>query len=202
VFIQVIQGHTSDPDRLRRQFERWLEELAPEATGWLGATFGVTEEGTAISVVRFESQEAAQANSSRPEQGSWWAETEKCYDSGVTFHDCAQVQQIWGGGSDEAGFVQVIQGRMLEPNALQSFVNAMEATGRHRLDVIGGTFAFHEDGKGFTETIYFTNERDARQAEAEMNQRTDEVADEMRMFGENTTDVGYLDLRDPWLVSQ
>ena len=41
---------------------------------------------------RFESEEAAQANSDRPEQGAWWAETAKVFDGEATFRNSlAQV---------------------------------------------------------------------------------------------------------------
>jgi hypothetical protein len=65
VFVQVIQGQVSDPAALRAALDRWLQELAPGATGWLDSTSGVTEDGRFIAVVRFESAEAAKRNSYR-----------------------------------------------------------------------------------------------------------------------------------------
>ena len=59
MFVQVIQGRTSDAQGLRAAVDRWHEELAPGAEGWLGSTGGVTEDGRAIAVVRFETEEAA-----------------------------------------------------------------------------------------------------------------------------------------------
>jgi hypothetical protein len=201
VFIQVIQGHTSDPDGLHRMFARWVEECRPGAIGWLGTTAGVTVDGMCVAVARFESHETAMANSARDEQTTWWNECEKYFDGEVSFRDCHEVEQIWGGGSDLAGFVQVIQGRVLEIEKFKKLVEDMETTGRHRLDVLGGTFAIHPDGIGFTETVYFTNETNARKAEAEMNERVDEVAEEMDTFREITADVSYFDIREPWLIS-
>ncbi|MCU1613455.1 MAG: hypothetical protein JWO98_995, partial [Frankiales bacterium] len=37
MFAQVIQGRTPDADGLRVAVDRWMEELAPGAEGWLGS---------------------------------------------------------------------------------------------------------------------------------------------------------------------
>src|ERR671939_317468 len=71
MFVQVVQGRTSDPQALDAATERWMRDLAPGATGWLGTTGGITEDGRAIAVVRFESEEAARRNGKRPEQQQW-----------------------------------------------------------------------------------------------------------------------------------
>ena len=111
MFIQVIQGDVRDADQLHRQLERWRTEIKPGARGYLGSTGGVTADGRGITLVRFESEAAARANSERPEQGAWWNEAVKAFDGEVTFHDCRDVDRALGGGSNEAGFVQLIQGR-------------------------------------------------------------------------------------------
>src|SRR3990170_4456014 len=108
MFIQVIQGKTQDPEGIRRQMDRWHQELRPGAKGYLGTTAGVGDDGKFISVVRFESEAAARSNSDRAEQGEWWAETEKYFDGEALFHDCTRVETFLQGGSDEAGFVQII----------------------------------------------------------------------------------------------
>src|ERR671923_523515 len=108
MFIQVIQGDVRDAAAFRAQLDRWAEELGPTADGWLGTTGGLATQGGFIAVVRFESEEAARRNSDRPEQGRWWAGTAQSLGE-VTFHDCAEVDLMGAGGSDEAGFVQVIQ---------------------------------------------------------------------------------------------
>ena len=75
MFIQVIQGRCNDADALHRQMDRWREELEPSATGWLGGTYGITDDDEFVGVVRFDSRASAEANSVRPEQGAWWEET-------------------------------------------------------------------------------------------------------------------------------
>lgn len=110
MFVQVIQGRVSDPGPVRAALERWVEELAPEASGWLGSTAGVTDDGRFIGLARFESEEAARRNSDRPEQDRWWAETSKLFTGEVSFRDSRQVLVDVVVDPDEAGFVQVIQG--------------------------------------------------------------------------------------------
>jgi hypothetical protein len=199
MFIQVIKGSVSDRDELRRRFDSWREQLAAGAAGWLGATGGITDDGQFVGVVRFESPEAARANSDRPEQGEWWAETAKCFVGDVTFTDCIEVDQMWAGGSDDAGFVQVIEGRATDRDRLRQLGTAAEDTLRaRRPDILGGTIAWHGDGE-FTQTVYFTSEKEAREGEKR------ELPESERATGEEflslMTDLRYYDLREPWLYS-
>src|SRR5256885_15302114 len=103
MLVQVISGKVRDADLLRRQNERWLTELKPAAKGYLGSTGGITPDGRSITIARFESREAAQANSERDQQRAWWNETAKAFDGEVTFSDCEQVDTLLGGGSNDAG---------------------------------------------------------------------------------------------------
>ncbi len=77
MFVQVITAKVVDAESLSRQLDRWERELRPGAEGFLGSTSGITEEGRLFALARFESEEAAQHNSDRAEQSTWWAETEK-----------------------------------------------------------------------------------------------------------------------------
>ena len=63
MFVQVIEGKVSDRAALRRQLDRWNDELRPGATGFLGSTSGVTDDGVGFTIARFESAAAATANS-------------------------------------------------------------------------------------------------------------------------------------------
>ena len=65
MFIQIIQGKSTRQDECREMGERWLRELAPGANGWLGGTYGFTDDDQFLAIVRFESQEAAAANAAR-----------------------------------------------------------------------------------------------------------------------------------------
>lgn len=38
MFVQVIKGKTKDPEGMRRQGERWKEQVGPVAKGFLGGT--------------------------------------------------------------------------------------------------------------------------------------------------------------------
>jgi hypothetical protein len=200
MFIQIIQGTCRDSDTLHRQMEVWRQELGPKAEGWLGGTYGVTDDNTFIGVVRFESREAAARNSTRPEQGVWWAETEKCFDGEVTFHDCDETMMFLDGGADDAGFVQVIQGRVADPKRFSMFTELpMDMLHQARPEIIGGCIAMEADGR-FTETIAFRSEDAAREGErkempAELRQAFEDEMAQMQ-------DVTYLDLHHPWFASK
>ncbi|MDQ1423283.1 MAG: hypothetical protein QOD72_781 [Acidimicrobiaceae bacterium] len=195
MFIQVIQGNTKDVDGLRRQFDRWQRELASGATGYLGSTGGVADDGATIVLARFENEEAARANSDRPEQGAWWNETAKYFDGDPTFRNCREVDTTLAGGSDHAGFVQVVQGRATNRDRLRELeAEFMPKIIEQRPDVIGSLRGW--DGDHFTEAIYFTSVAEARKGESTM---PDDGAQDFAEYQSLVEGITYIDLKDPWL---
>ena len=200
MFVQLITATVVDAERLWQQVDRWERELRPGADGFLGSTSGVTDDGRFVVLARFESEDAARGNSDRPEQSAWWAETEKTLDD-VTFHDSVEVIPIRGGGSNDAGFVQVMRGRVTDAAKLDELRSRMaefeSALASHRPDVIGDLTVLHADGS-YTDAVYFTSEAEARHNEAKG------LPSEMQaMFEEWMTAVTideYLDLREPRLI--
>lgn len=199
MFVQFIEGPVADHEALRAQHERWLEELAPGADGWLGITGGVAPDGTGFIAARFASEEAARRNSDRPEQGRWWQETATCFTGEVTFRDCDEVETFLGGGSDHAGFVQVLRGRVTDPDAARTLMAAFEgALPEIRPDVLGGYIGLDPDG-AFTQVVYFTSEAAAREGEQRRSPEDEELEEQMGTL--MAEEVRYLDLPDPWLAS-
>jgi hypothetical protein len=201
MFVQVIQGRVSDPAGMRAHMDTWKATLGAGATGWLGSTAGVTDDGTGVAVVRFESEEAARANSDRPEQGEWWSTMSSYYDGEPTFTDCPIVDvDTSGGNPDDAGFVQVMQGKTNDVDRARDLMatNPTDWTS-FRPDILGNVWASTADGD-WTMTIYFTSEEAAR--EGEQKEPPPELAAVMDEL--NTLAVGeprFYDLRDPWLES-
>jgi hypothetical protein len=200
MFIQVIQGRTSNADGLRAALDQWEKDLAPGAEGWLGSTGGVTEDGRSIGVVRFESAEAARRNSQRPEQDAWWAETSKLYDGEVTFRESTDVDLDLQGDPDQAGFVQVMQGRTSDPQrAKELMAQDPEVWAAFRPDVIGSVTALHEGG-AYTMVLYFTSEADAREGERkEPPTELRTAMDEMNKL--TAEEPEFFDLKEPVLRS-
>ena len=195
MFIQIIQGRCSRPEDLHRVLDRWTEELSEGATGWLGGTYGITDDGMFVGVVRFDSRESAMANGQRPEQGAWWSEAEQCFDGPVEFHDCDDVMLMMDGGSDGAGFVQVIQGKVDDPARLKALLGNTDMLHEARPEILGATLAIEPDGT-FTETVAFTDEESARRGESTA------MPEEMRREMESVMkDVTFLDLHHPWFSS-
>jgi hypothetical protein len=199
VFIQVIQGRATNPGGLQEEMDRWMVELQPGAEGWLGSTWGTTDDGRFISVVRFESAEAARRNSDRPEQDAWWSRASQ-HLADVDFHNSVRVHTYKEGGSDDAGFVQVIQGHTENMDRLRELAVAEEESlAEEAPHILGMTVSEHGDRKGdFTQTVYFTSEDEARRWERanppESNPRFMEAFNLM-------SDLNYFDLRDPRLES-
>jgi hypothetical protein len=201
MFVQVIKGQVADAAQMQAAWNRWLDETAPGAIGWLGTTAGVTDDGTFIGLARFESEDAARRNSARPEQDQWWAETAKLFSGEATFTDCSEVIPMGPGGSDDAGFVQVIEGRVRDVERWRQLGERWESMGSSdfRPDVIGGFTAAHGDG-GYTTAVYFTSEAEAREGEQkEPPPEMKEMFEEERALQEG--ELTYYDLRAPWLAS-
>ena len=197
MFIQIIQGRCTRPDEARALADRWAEEIGPTAPGWLGGTYGFTDDGEMIAVVRFESREKAMENSQRPEQGEWWSRMEQLFDGPVEFHDCDRVVLMMDGGSDEAGFVQVIRGKVDDPDWLESGMHEMETLlHEERPEILGATFAIEPDGT-FTETVAFTSEAAARHGE--QLEPPPEVRSDLEYV---MTDAQFYDLHRPWFASR
>ena len=202
MFIQIIQGTCRRQDEARALMDQWLADLAPGADGWLGGTYGFTDQGELLAVVRFESREAAVANSERPEQGEWWSRMEPLFDGPVEFHDCDRVVLMLDGGSDEAGFVQVVRGRIDDPDALESGMREMESLLHEaRPEIIGATFAIEPDGT-FTETVAFTDEAAAREAERRAAPESGPAREAMASWERMVHDLSFRDLHHPWFASR
>src|SRR6476469_4269598 len=135
MFVQTIRGKVSDPAAVRPVVDRWMTNLGPTATGWLGSTSGITDDNQVFVLVRFESEEAARANSDRPEQGEWWAEMEKVFDGEPTFQDSNDVIVPSAGAPTTAGFVQVMEGQSSDPDrSVQLMHSSRDARVAHRPD--------------------------------------------------------------------
>src|SRR3954470_17211635 len=142
MFVQIIQGKVKDADLLARQSERWVAEIKPGVKGYLGSTTGVTPDGRAITIARFESADAAATNSDNALQTAWWNETSKAYDGEPTFIDCTDVDTMLCGGSNDAGCVQVVQGRATDQAAMRKEMGSMETSLRSaRPDTLGRAIA-------------------------------------------------------------
>jgi hypothetical protein len=197
MFVQVIQGHITDRAGIRDAFEQWRDRLAPGAEGWLGMTAGITADDELVALARFESTELAQRNSHRAEQHQWWMETSKLFAGDATFHDCTDVETLLDSGSDDAGFVQVIQGRTRNPEQLKQVNRQSEPVLReYRPDIIGGISAYH-DSDWVTQFVYFTSEAQAR--ENERKPMPPEMAEAYGTEQDLFTDLRYFDLTSPWL---
>jgi hypothetical protein len=198
VFVQVIKGKVRDREAARRVMERWDAELRPGARGFLGATIGIADDGTLVNVARFDSREAAMANSERPEQGSWWAEYEKCFDATPTFRESEDVTIYENGDLDSAGFVQAMEGHLTDVERAKAMMRDAEAMLRsERPDLLGDVQIIYDDGS-CTDLAYFESEAAARAGESK--QPSAQAEQSMAEMSEIWIVDDYVDLRDLYLT--
>ena len=200
MFVQVIQGQVSDAGQARVAMDRWVQDLASGATGWLGSTAGVTEDSRFIALARFESEEAARRNSDRPEQDQWWTETSKLFTGEATFRDSNDVTVDVTGDPDDAGFVQVIQGRGSDPERAKELMAQDSAEwAAFRPEILGSVGVGH-DGGLYTMALYFTSEEEAREGERkEPPAHLQAQMDEMNKLTVGVPD--FFDLKQPLIYS-
>ncbi|WP_329004652.1 hypothetical protein OHA18_14815 [Kribbella sp. NBC_00709] len=200
MFVQVIQGQLTDAAQAHAAMDRWMEELAPEAPGWVGTTAGVTADGRFIALARFDSADSARRNSESPAQDKWWHEFSSLLSAEAAFRDTEDVTVTLAGDPDTAGFVQIIRGRTSDPDRVRSLMSqGSDAWAGFRPDLIGNVLSLYDDG-AFTTAFYFTSEAAAREGElkeppAELKAEVDEL---------NALDAEppeYFDLTRPWLYS-
>jgi len=200
MFVQVIQGKTSQPEAFVNAIDQWKSDISPGASGWLGSTGGVTDDGKVIAVVRFDSEEAAKANSARTEQDAWWANTSKLFDGEPSFAESTDVNADVQSGVDNAGFVQVMRGTGSDPErAKELMAQDADKWADFRPEILGMVSIGHDQG-GYTMVTYFTSEAEARQGE--QKQPPPELQAQMEELNKLMTgEPEFFDLKHPLLHS-
>lgn len=195
MFVQVIKGRTKDAAGLRQQLDRWRTEVKPGAIGFEGSTVGVADDGTFIALARFTDEAAAKKNGDRPEQTAWWDETSKYFDGEPSFRESSDVGSIFGGGSNDAGFVQIMEGSVKDRAKAEAFEtpDMLEQLRAARPDLLGSQRVWFGDGT-YVEAAYFTSESAARKGE-----QSDAFAGPQQDYVELFGDITFTDLRDPLL---
>jgi hypothetical protein len=169
----------------------------PGAKGFLGSTVGVADDNRFLAFVRFSDAAAARANSERPEQSAWWAEFSKCLEGEPTFRESSDIALLFDGGSDKAGFVQVMEGSVSDRAKAESLetTDMLEELRAARPDLLGSCRAWF-DGGTFVDVAYFTSEDDARKGE-----KSEEFSGPSEQYQALFGEMKFLDLRDPILTS-
>jgi hypothetical protein len=203
MFVQIIEAHVSDPDHLDQQLQRWRDEVKPGAVGFLGSTAGVADDGTGFVLACFESADAAEANSQRPEQGAWFSDAEKGFDGDVEFTESTDVRVAPADlpvPPESAGFVQVMRGSVADRDQLAQIDRALlEHRDDWRPDLLGSIRAW-TSGSDYIEVAYFTTEEEARRNEAA--DPPPEAAEAMATLQSLVPSMTFLDLHHPILVSR
>ena len=196
MFIQVMQGEIKDLEGARETMNRWREELEAGAEGWIGGTFGVSDDGQLVAVVRFESEEAARRNSERPEQGAWWSDMSAHFIGDVAFHDYSEVVTLLDGGSDDAGFVQIIQGRIANPARFREMADVAR---RHASGLRAPTSSARRSA--WRRTVSSPRPWPSPRSRPPARARCSAMPDEAREFMAELQDLTFIDLKDPWFES-
>ena len=197
MFIQMVQGPCSRRTEMRALVESWCAGIA-EHYGWLGGTYGFTEDGRFVGIARFTDSRSCIDAAQRPEAPAFWADALGLLDGTCEIHQSDDVTLMFDGGSAEAGFVQVLRGKLRDPAQMRYLLADQDMTAmlhETRPEILGATLAISQDGT-FTETVAFTDEALARAGES--IRMPEQVR---RTLDDAVADVEYLDLRQPWFAT-
>ena len=161
MFVQVIEGKTSDPTALMEHGDRWQREVRPGAIGYLGVTAGATADGRSVAIVRFEDEASARANAARPEQTAWFEGMARLYDGEPTFTESSDITEWMGGGSNDAGFVQVMKSTGVDRAQVEKMDDLFAPFADQRPDLLGG-LRIWTGPDSCIDVAYFTTEAEAR----------------------------------------
>lgn len=194
MWIRIARGKTAEPAKLKALVETFTTDPEGLPAGSLGVTFGFAKDGTAVVSSRFESKAAGEAWFSSDQ---FKARLEKITALGTEITDefrSDDVVVFGKGGSDDAGFVQVMTGNTSDRAKYEQISNTLdEFLTKERPDVIGGITAFGDNGRYF-DVVYFTNEADARVGEKkELSAGAQEILGQLESI---TSDVEFIDLTD------
>jgi hypothetical protein len=155
MFVIKVKASTGQAKDVRRQVLAWPADVGPSATGWLGLTSGVSDAGEWIFLLRFVSQEAAWITSDLPEYEAWWRSCRNHLEGPPVFEESTHVLGIFGGGSDEASAVMVIEGSA-PPHQVRDRLRRLQSVDdSERRGLIGGIVAWHGRTR-LTEVLYLT----------------------------------------------
>jgi hypothetical protein len=114
--------------------------------------------------------------------------------------DSSDVTADVTGDPDEAGFVQVIQGRGSDPDRARELMGQDSPVWAAFRPEILATVAVGHEGGAYTMAVYFTSEEEAREGERkepppELQAQMDELA------ALSVGEPEFFDLKQPWLYS-
>ena len=156
---------------------------------------GSHRHGRTIAIVRFEDEASARANAARPEQTAWFEGMARLYDGEPAFTESSDVTEWMGGGSNDAGFVQVMKSKGVDRSQVEKMDSLFAPFADQRPDLLGG-LRIWTGPDSCIDVAYFTTEEEARKGEQA------EMPDEMKELMSDFEDMGetdYLDLTDPQL---
>ena len=196
MFVRFIRATVADVEGLRAHLARGQGQMTSGAVGFLGSTAGITTKGDFVALARFDSADAAKANRARVEEGEWWRELLTYFDGEPEVKDTQRVSVLLA-GSDDAGFVQIMEGTG-DPDALAALDERFVAIApTYRPDIMGGYRAYFDDST-WADVTYFTSEAEARAGES--REMPPEVAKLFEEFGRVAGITAYHDLNDPRTV--
>ena len=189
MFVHVVRAPAADPGPLLEQVARLPAMLGTEAAGFLGLTAGISDEGDFVAVARFAS----------PGGDAWWAALEPWLAGPPTVRASSEVELLLGGGSDEAGFIEVIEGHATDRHRFMVLERQLEQRfAAERPDFLGSQIIWWADGS-WLEVAYFTSEDDLRAADA--RGLSPEVEELVSAWEGVARPSAQLDLADPFLSS-
>lgn len=197
MFVSVIEGNVLAKALLRNAWEQLQTALSAD-DGWIRSAAGVDGSGRFIGLTYLSSAEAWSELVKRADVRLWLDNVQAHLDS-PTSSESPQASVLIDPGHEPARFMQFIKARTSDVERFTAVNDAFQIEVRsHRPDVVGSLITWLE-GDRFIETVLFSSEQDARDAESrEFPGGIEGLFGELMQLMQ---DIDYRDVRDPWLAS-
>ena len=96
MFIQMVQGPCSHQDDMRMLVDDWCGDMADQP-GWLGGTYGFSDDDRFVGVVRWDSKAACDAYCAREGSAWWWAGACEVMEGMPEIHQSEDVSMMLNG---------------------------------------------------------------------------------------------------------
>ncbi|HSU36594.1 MAG TPA: hypothetical protein VLJ88_13130 [Propionibacteriaceae bacterium] len=110
-----------------------------------------------------------------------------------------RTEVFLAGDLGQAGFVQVVQGRVSDIDRARVHMHALQEALKVHLPALLGSVTLELGAGRFTRALYFSTEDEARAGEREMSPEVRARDQEARQL--LVGPVEFLDLREPWLYT-
>ncbi len=197
MFVWIVEGDVLAKALLRNAWEQ-LQVTLSAHPGWIRSAGGVDGSGHFTGMIYLTDPQAWSEVAEDDGVKLWLVNVLKHLNAPVS-SETPRASVLIDPMQESARFLQFISARTSDVERFTAVNDAFQIEVRtHRPDVVGSLIAWFDDDR-FVETVLFTSEQDARNAESrEFPGGIEGLFGELMQLMQG---IDYRDVRDPWLAT-